>query len=65
MKTKANPKWTDIVAAYEEAAEHLEICAGQMQTEEEKDDRAAHFLVAARIRAAGNRIKPNPPTPPT
>lgn len=50
------PDWHDICAAYEEAAEHLEICAGQAESESEKN---AHRIVASRIRAAGNRVRPN------
>lgn len=48
------PDWHDICAAYEEAAEHLDICAGQAESE-----RNAHRIVATRIRAAGNRVRPN------
>ncbi len=50
------PDWHDIAAAYEEAAEHLEICAGQSETESERN---AQRLVASRIRASGKRVRPN------
>jgi hypothetical protein len=49
------PTWHEIVAAYEEAAEHLERAAMEPIDE---GDKAAFRLVAKRIRAAGDRVKP-------
>jgi hypothetical protein len=50
------PDWLEVAAAYDEAAEHLELCASESRDAEEK---AALKLVAGRIRAAGNRVRPN------
>lgn len=50
------PHWTEVAHAYEEAAEHLEMVAAESPDEQE---RAAFKLVAARIRSAGNRVRPN------
>lgn len=49
------PDWQEIALAYDEAAEHLEMAAAESLDEKEK---AAFKLVAKRIRAAGDRVKP-------
>lgn len=42
--------------AYEEAAEHLEMCAAEECNPAQK---YAYMMVASRIRSASNRVQPN------
>ncbi len=55
-EAKKKPDWKEIALAYDEAAEHLEMAAREPIPEEEK---VAYLIVAKRIRAAANRVKPN------
>lgn len=52
----AKPDWLEIGAAYDEAAEHLEVCASESDDPTEKE---ALRIVAGRIRRAASRLKPN------
>ncbi len=54
-KTPEYPEWMEIALAYDEAAEHLEMAAAQPIDEAEKK---AYLIVAKRIRAAGDRVRP-------
>lgn len=49
------PDWREIALAYEEAAEHLDRCAAES---DDQADKTAQKIVASRIRAAGNRVRP-------
>lgn len=55
MPKKQKPDWTEIAAAYDEAAEHLEMAAAEPI---DRDEAEAFRIVAKRIRAAGARVRP-------
>lgn len=58
---KPKPDWLEIGAAYDEAAEHLEICMRESECPLEKE---AMRIVMIRIRRAAANLKPDSPRRP-
>lgn len=56
LHRRVRPHWLDLGEAYDEAANHLDICSGECES---LPERHAYQVVAARIRSAGNRLRPN------
>ena len=56
LHRRVRPDWLELGTAYDEAVAHLINCAAEC---EDDTERRAYEIVARRIQAAGNRLRPN------